>query len=110
MGGREALQVKKKQVGLTRKNVRDIKGMVKRCFRLKEYAMKTKTHLTSGLLSELLTTTMNVSRYENGTSVVYTSQVTQVSSTAVPISIPAPTVLVFRPYQLLWAALVTVRW
>jgi hypothetical protein len=71
--------------------------------------MKTKTHLTSGFVSEILMTTTNVSRYQNGTSVVYTSQVTQVSSAAVPISIPAPMVLVCRPFSLLWAGLVTVR-
>jgi len=71
--------------------------------------MKTRTHLTSGSISEILMTTTNVSRYQNGTSVVYTSQVTQVSSAAVLISIPAPMVLVCRPFSLLWAGLVTVR-
>jgi hypothetical protein len=77
-------------------------------FRLKEYAMKTKTHLISGLVSEILTTT-NVSQYQNGTSVVYTSQVTQVTPPALPVSIPAPMVLVCRPFSLLWAGLVTFR-
>jgi hypothetical protein len=71
--------------------------------------MKTKTHLTSGLVSEILMATTNVSQYQNGTSVVYTSQVTQVTPAAVPISIPAPMVLVCGPYQLLWGGLVTVQ-
>lgn len=75
---------------------------------LKEYAMKTKTHLISGLVSEILTTT-NVSQYQDGTSVVYTSQVTEVTPPVVSVSIPAPMALVCRPFSLLWVGLVAFR-
>jgi hypothetical protein len=71
--------------------------------------MTTKTHLVSGLFSEMMTTTTTISQVENGTSIVYTNQVTQVTPPVVTVSIPAPMVLVCRPFSLLWTGLVNFR-